>query len=173
MTKGGVTDGFLGGWTLSEAFSANTGFPFTVLAGGTAVNPGLSGSEFANVSGTPTLANPTIGEWFNVAAFSNPYAPSSTTTPVFGDSSKDLVRGPDFWDLDFSVAKQFHIPIGSGDRTHLQFRADFFNLFNHPNFAQPNATVGSAATGTITALAYSNPNNNPARQVQFGLVLSF
>ncbi len=56
---------------------------------------------------------------------------------------------------------------------HLQVRADFFNLFNHPNFAQPNATVGSAAFGTITALAFSNPNNNPGRQVQLGAVITF
>jgi hypothetical protein len=173
MTKGGVTDGFLGGWTVSEAFSANTGFPFSVFASGTAVDPGISGTEFANITGTPTLSNPTIAEWFNTAAFTNPYTPSSTTTPVFGDTGRDIIRGPGFWDMDFSVAKQFHLPIGAGDRTHLQFRADFFNVFNHANFAQPNNTIGSAATGTITALAYSNPNNNPARQVQFGLVLSF
>jgi hypothetical protein len=173
MTQGGVTDGILGGWTVSEAFSANTGFPFSVFASGTAVDPGISGTEFANITGTPTLSNPTIAEWFNTAAFTNPYTPSSTTTPVFGDTGRDIIRGPGFWDMDFSVAKQFRLPIGAGDRTHLQFRADFFNVFNHANFAQPNNTIGSAATGTITALAYSNPNNNPARQVQFGLVLSF
>jgi hypothetical protein len=165
MNHGGVTDGFLGGWTMSEIFTANTGFPFTVLA--STANPALSGNHFANQSGSAVLSNPTLGEFFNTSVFSNP------STFAFGNSGRDSLRGPGYWDLDFSLAKQFRIPIGHEDRTHLQIRGDFFNLFNHPNFAQPNSTVGSAAFGTITALAYSNPNNNPGRQIQLGLVLSF
>jgi hypothetical protein len=165
LNRRGVADGFLGGWTTSEIFTANTGFPFTVFA--STPNPALSGNQFANITGSPYLPNPTVAEWFNTSAFSNP------STYTFGNSSRDLLRGPGFWDFDFTVAKQFPIPIGREDRTHLQFRVDFFNLFNHPNFAQPNATVGSAAFGTITALAYSNTNNNPARQIQLGLVLTF
>ncbi|MHB8502473.1 MAG: TonB-dependent receptor domain-containing protein [Candidatus Acidiferrales bacterium] len=165
MNRGGVIDAFLGGWTTSESFSANSGFPFTVLA--STPNPALSGNHFANVSGSPNVSDPTIAKWFNTSAYSNPSA------FTFGNSGRDSLRGPGFWDVDFSVSKQFRIPIGGEDRTHLQLRGDFFNICNHPNFAQPNATVGSAAFGTITALAYSNTNNNPARQIQLGLVLSF
>jgi hypothetical protein len=165
MNRRGVADAFLGGWTASEIFSANSGFPFTVLA--STANPALSGNHFANVTGVDTVASPSLAQWFNTAAYSNP------STLAFGNSGRDTLRGPGFWDFDFSVAKQFRLPVGVEDRMHLQVRADFFNLFNHPNFAQPNSTVGSAAFGTITALAFSNPNNNPGRQVQLGAVITF
>jgi hypothetical protein len=165
MNHGGIANAVIGGWRLSESFTANTGFPFTVFA--STSNPALSGSLFANVIGTPTVSTPGLSQWFNPGAFSNP------ALYTFGNSSRNLLRGPGFWDFDLSVNKKFVIPIGSEGRYHVDFRADFYNTFNHTNFAQPNATLGSAATGTITATAYSNPNNNPSRQIQLGLVLNF
>jgi hypothetical protein len=113
------------------------------------------------------VSNPTIAQWFNTSAFSNP--PLYT----FGNSGRDWLRGPGFWDFDLSLNKKFTLPVGSEGRYHVDFRADFYNAFNHTNFAQPNATLGSAATGTITATAYSNPNNNPSRQIQLGVVINF
>jgi hypothetical protein len=80
-----------------------------------------------------------------------------------------MLRGPGFWELDISARKRFSLPIGSDDRDYLNFRADVDNALNHPNFAQPNSTIGSAATGTITAVT----NTNPARQIQLGLELHF
>jgi hypothetical protein len=165
LNHGGFTNFLVGGWTASESFSANTGFPFTVFA--STPDPALSGSLFANVSGNPKSSSPTIARWFNVSAFSNP-APYT-----FGNSSRDILRGPGFWDWDVSMGKQFFLPIGTEKRYHVDLRGDFYNVLNHPNFAQPNSTVGSAATGTITAIAYSNTNNNPARQIQVGLSLNF
>jgi hypothetical protein len=165
LDHGGVANFFVGGWTASESFSANTGFPFTVLA--STPNPALSGSLFANVSGNPKASSPTISQWFNVAAFSNPAA------FTFGNSSRDMLRGPGFWDWDVSMGKQFPLPIGTEKRYHMDLRGDFYNVLNHPNFAQPNSTVGSAATGKITAIAFSNTNNNPARQIQVGLSFVF
>jgi carboxypeptidase family protein len=165
MNRGGIANAVIGGWRLSESFTANTGFPFTVLA--STSNPALSGNLFANVVGTPGVSNPGISQWFNPAAFSNP-APFT-----LGNSGRDLLRGPGFWDFDLSLNKKFVLPVGTEGRYHVDFRADFYNAFNHTNFAQPNATVGSAATGTITATAFSNPNNNPSRQIQLGLILNF
>jgi hypothetical protein len=165
MNRGGAANYVLGGWTASESFSANTGFPFTVFA--STSNPALSGNLFANVSGNPTAHAPTIAQWFNVSAFSNPAA------YTFGNSSRDILRGPGFWDWDMSMGKQFPLPIGAEKQYHLDLRGDFYNVLNHPNFAQPNSTVGSAATGTIRAIAYSNTNNNPSRQIQVGLSLNF
>jgi len=165
MNHGGIADAIIGGWRLSESFTANSGFPFTVFA--STSNPALSGNLFANVSRTPTVSTPTLAEWFNVSAFSNP------ALYTFGDSGRDVLRGPGFWDFDLSLNKRFLLPIGTENRYRLDFRADFYNAFNHTNFAQPNSTLGSAATGTITATAYSNPNNNPSRQIQLGAVFSF
>jgi hypothetical protein len=163
LNRGKVLNILIGGWTLSEIFSANTGSPFTVFA--STPNPALSGNHFANLNGTPTVSQPTIAQWFNTAAFSNP------ADFTFGNSGRDILRGPGFWDFDVSLNKQF--PISGDGRFHVDLRTDFYNIFNHPNFAQPNSTVGSAATGTITAIAYSNTNNNPSRQIQVGLALVF
>jgi Carboxypeptidase regulatory-like domain/TonB dependent receptor len=165
LNRRGITDLVLGGWTASESFSANSGAPFTVFS--SLPSPALSGSLFANVNGNPKSPSPSIAQWFNVDTFSNP-APYT-----FGNSSRDLVRGPGFWDLDASVRKRFSLPIGTENRYHMDLRGDFYNLLNHPNFAQPNNTIGSAAAGTITAIAYSNANNNPSRQIQVGLDLNF
>jgi hypothetical protein len=165
MNHGGIANVVIGGWRLSESFTANTGFPFTVFA--STSNPALSGNLFANLIGTPAVSTPTLAEWFNPAAFANP------ALYTFGNSGRDLLRGPEFWDFDFSLNKKFVVPVGTDGRYHVDFRADFYNAFNHTNFAQPNSTLGSAATGTITATAYSNPNNNPSRQIQLGLVLNF
>ena len=165
LNHGGIANAVIGGWRLSESFTANSGFPFTVFA--STSNPALSGNLFANVVGTPGVSNPGISQWFNPAAFANP-APFTV-----GNSGRDLLRGPGFWDFDLSLNKKFVLPIGTEGRYHVDFRADFYNAFNHTNFAQPNATVGSAATGTITATAFSNPNNNPSRQIQLGLILNF
>jgi outer membrane receptor protein involved in Fe transport len=158
INHGGIANMVLGGWTASESFTANTGFPFTVLA--STPNPALSGSLFANVSGNPKATSPTIARWFNVNAFSNP------AQYAFGNSSRDILRGPGFWDLDASMSKAFPLPIGTEDRYRLNLRGDFYDVMNHPNFGQPNGTVGSAATGTITSTVSS-------RQIQLGLSLLF
>jgi hypothetical protein len=158
MNQGGIANLLFGGWTASESFSANTGSPFTVLA--SSPNPALSGSLFANVHGNPKSASPTIAQWFNVSAFSNP------AQYTFGNSSRDEVRGPGFWDMDASMSKGFPLPIGTEERYRLKLRGDFYDVMNHPNFSQPNSTVGSAATGTITSTISS-------RQVQLGLSLLF
>ena len=158
MNSGGMANMVLGGWTASESFTANTGFPFTVMA--STPSPALSGSLFANVSGNPKASSPSIAGWFNTEAFSNP-APYS-----FGNSSRDALRGPGFWDLDASMSKNFPLPIGTEDRYRMNLRGDFYDVMNHPDFGQPNSTVGSAATGTITSAVSS-------RQIQIGLNLIF
>jgi hypothetical protein len=80
-----------------------------------------------------------------------------------GNSGRDNIVGPGITELDFSLAKSFAIT----ERTNLQFRSEFFNLPNHPIFANPGATVGSPTFGVISA------TNLPSRQIQFGLRLSF
>jgi hypothetical protein len=71
-----------------------------------------------------------------------------------------------FWDYDFALMRDFRIPLHLSEQSRLQFRADFFNLFNHPNLGQPNSTTGSGAFGTITSA--SSP-----RTIQLGLQFLF
>jgi hypothetical protein len=129
------------------------------------------------VSGCNPNAGPhTVNQWFNINCF---------TQPAFGElgnANREPVTGPDFVNTDFSVIKQFKLP---WENMGLNFRAEFFNLFNHAQFAAPNSTgsLGTPDFGAcgLVANACSTPNgfgsigatvNNP-RLVQFGLKLTF
>lgn len=81
----------------------------------------------------------------------------------FGNSARNNVIGPGLIQLDASLFKPFRF----GERAELDFRAEFFNLPNHPNFGQPAATVGAAGFGRITS------TRTDQRQIQFGLRLTF
>ena len=101
-------------------------------------------------------------QWFNPAAFILP--PAGT----YGNLGRGVFTGPGLADLDVSLFKTTAIT----ERTSLQFRAEFFNVLNHPNFGTPNATVfsGSAispSAGLITTTATTS------RQIQFGAKLIF
>ena len=82
-----------------------------------------------------------------------------------GTSSRTVLYGPGFVNTDFSTVKQFPLPFREG--MQLDFRPEFFNLFNHPQFLQPGQDVDSSDFGKITATV-----NNP-RLIQFALKLSF
>ena len=92
----------------------------------------------------------------------NCFDPSAFAIPAqftFGSAPRNVLRGPNYRNTDLSFMK--NIPIG---RTKLQLRAEVYNLFNRANFANPNAVVGSAAFGRITALA----TGTTMRRVQLG-----
>jgi hypothetical protein len=97
-----------------------------------------------------------VQEYFNVAAF----VPNAIGT--FGNSGKNILRGPRFFDTDLGLLKDFAIT----ERWRLQFRAEFFNAFNNVNFSQPQNYLGSSSTGQITSAG------NP-RILQFALKLNF
>jgi len=162
LNRGGLLNAAFGGWQTSESFTANTGSPFTVLQGGANTSNSLAASLFPNrlLNGSLPSGQQSIGEWFNTAAFAGP------TTYTFGNSGRDILRGPGFWDFDLALMKDFAIPLRLGEQPRLEFRGDFFNMLNHPNFALPNGTTGSAAFGTITSAS-------PARTIQVGLQFMF
>ncbi len=156
LNRSGVVDALLGGWQATGIFTIDSGTPFTPVMGtanlsGAAPNSslylaGFSAAEswYPNVVGNPSLPNPTIGQWFNTAAFAEP-APFT-----FGNSGRNILRGPGLRDLDFSFGKNFAIPI-LGEAARLQIRFDATNIFNHPNFANPNASIDTPQAGTITS----------------------
>jgi hypothetical protein len=80
-----------------------------------------------------------------------------------------VVIGPGFNNTDFAVIKNTKI----GDRVRMQFRAEFFDLFNHANFGQPGNVVGSPAFGQITNTRFPTGESGSSRQVQFALKLIF
>ena len=152
-----LAKGVLGGWELGAIVSAHSGLPFTVGASGDPANTGQGSRPDRLASGK--LANPTIQGWFDPTAF----APVPAGEYRYGDSGVNILRGPHFVNLDFSVYKNFE----TTERLRWQFRAEFFNLMNHPNFGQPFSTIGyPGLTGAITSA--SSP-----RIIQFGLKMYF
>jgi hypothetical protein len=112
------------------------------------------------------------GSWFNPCAFAQPALvqlnPYSAPVPLFGNAGRNILIGPAFSNLDFSLSKT--IPLHS-DRQRLQLRGEFFNLSNHPNLDIPNHIFGSPTFGEVlSANAYGN---KPPRQIQLGLKYSF
>jgi hypothetical protein len=148
---------FLEGWSVNTIAAFQTGRPFTVIR---RTNPSLGGiadrpSSVPGVDWKPENQGP--DQWINPAAFSLP------PIGVFGNTPRNAFRGPGLWNIDASLVKRNRI----GDAATLEFRAEFFNLLNHPNFGQPNAAIDGPAFGTIAATA------TPERQIQFGVKLGF
>ncbi|MGB7282705.1 MAG: carboxypeptidase-like regulatory domain-containing protein [Candidatus Acidiferrum sp.] len=166
-----------GGWQVTVIEKITSGFPvFIVDSDNTS---GVGGAGLLNgddnslirpniVAGCNPNAGPhTLAEWFNTACFAQP-APGE-----LGNANRAPVTGPDFVNTDFSVIKQFKLP---WENMGLSFRAEFFNLFNHAQFATPDST-SSLATPDFATLgsgfgSISATVNNP-RLVQFGLKLTF
>jgi hypothetical protein len=116
------------------------------------VNPAFSG---------PSLLR-TPNQWFDPHAFVLP------TPGTYGNLGRGTLTGPGLTGIDISLIKNTRV----SERCHLQFRGEFFNLLNHPNFGTPNPIVfsGSAfspTAGLITSTATTS------RQIQFGLKLIF
>jgi hypothetical protein len=163
----------IGGWQLNEITTLLSGFPFTPQIGlnrsgdGDTRNPDRPNLNPA-FTGPIVTGNP--NQWFDPNAFTPP--PYGT----FGNLGRGVFTGPGLAEVDLSVLKS--IPVS--ERVNLQFRAEFFNLMNHVNYASPNQTVFTN-TGSATAPVYSNNPTagfisglatNP-RQIQFGLKLMF
>jgi hypothetical protein len=159
LTNGGPLDVVLGGWQASTIFIVETGEPFTPTMAGADNSGALSGNWYPNVVGNVGLSNPSIGEWYNVAAFAQPAA------NTFGDAGRNILIGPRFSDVDFSMAKSFTVP--RFERGRLQIRIDATNIINHPSFSNPNASIGNPAAGTITGTSVGG------RTVQLGARFSF
>jgi hypothetical protein len=103
-----------------------------------------------------------------VQFFSNPTAAAGAFSPVTGlqSGSRDTLHGPHFSNLDLVVSKNFPI---AGERYKLQFRAEAYNVFNHPNFGLPDTGVISGRFGVISGLA----GTEPSRVMQFALRFDF
>ena len=101
---------------------------------------GASGTQRPDLVPGVSLTPPggrTVAEWINPAAFT--YSGVRTAPNGFGDAPRDLVRGPGTWQIDMGAAKTFNFT----ERTQLEFRSEFYNIFNHPQLGQPHATCNT------------------------------
>jgi hypothetical protein len=150
-----VGQAVLGGWQLTSIFSAQTGLPITPILSYDPTNTGII--AYPNRIGSGTLSNPTVQDWFNSAAFVAP------TGYSYGNSGRNILRGPGFHNIDLGLSRRVSLT----ERIGLEIRAEAFNLFNTPQFGFPNNTVGVSNTGAISSVV------NPQREIQLALRLAF
>jgi outer membrane receptor protein involved in Fe transport len=152
-----IVDGVAGGWQLTSIVTLESGAPFSVSLASATANTGTFTRPNRICNGNLPSGQQTIKEWYNISCFVTP--PLYT----FGNTGRNVLIGPGIETWDLGADKDFRIT----ERFGLQFRAEFFNTLNHPNFGLPNSSIGSTAAGTITGVLTN------ARQVQFALRLHF
>jgi Carboxypeptidase regulatory-like domain len=168
------------GWQFSGILTAISGPPFTVVdgfndAGQTAVNTGQRPNLVSGCSPNPVLGQ--VSKWYNPSCFT----PQAIGT--LGDLGRDTLVAPGFTNLDFALVKNTPVPKIS-EQFAVQFRAEFFDILNHPNFNVPNtsvfartATSGavslSPTSGQITSTAGNEVIGGAQRVIQFGIKLLF
>ncbi len=159
----------LGGWQANGIFVAQSGIPINVTIPTDQANVGLS-NQRPNLLAPPS-ANCGGGHLVNCLNIADYQLPALYT---YGDMGRNMIYGPGFRNLDFSLFKSFVIR----ERAHFEFRGELFNILNTPNFSNPSSGLPSLTPGTYT---YSNPgsfgnitstaNNN--RSIQLGLKFVF
>ena len=163
--QGALLNRLVEGWALSPIFNVQTGNPFSPIIPLMADGSGslLAFDRPDLVPGQAIkLDNPTPDLWFNKAAFvRHPRG--------FGNAGRNIIRGPGLQNFDLSLVKSTRIK----ENVNVQFRAEAFNVLNHPNFSQPNRTLTSADFGRITATRSVRGDLGSSRQIQFGLKLMF
>jgi len=159
----GGLDGVLGGWEADVIERVLSGFPVFIYDSNNQSGVNFQQNAASNnrpnqtCSGNTSHHSITTG-WFDTTCFVAPPAGE------LGNAPRAPLSGPDFVNTDFSLIK--HIPLREGIR--MDFRAEFFNLFNHTQFATPNGDLNATGQfGTINSTV-----NNP-RLVQFALKLNF
>jgi hypothetical protein len=155
-----------GNWQTGGIITQQSGQPFTVNINTDRANVGLN-NQRPNLVGNPNLPGDqrTPERWFNTSAF------AVQPTGTFGTAGRNIVTGPGTNLVDFSLLKNIRI----NERHRLQFRTEFFNLFNHPNFDFPEriCTVTTTPTGpACTGFGSISAARDP-RILQFGLKYLF
>jgi hypothetical protein len=154
---------FLTGWETYGIVTLQSGRPFTVALlpdidnSGTGRSIlGFGANDRPDAAASPNLSNRTPERWFNTAAFVFP------ARGTFGNAGRNIVDGPGYQNVNLSLVKNTRIV----EELNLQFRAEFFNLFNHPNFNLPDSFLGSPTFGRISSA-------REPRHIQFGVKLLF
>jgi hypothetical protein len=171
LNQSGIARIIAGNWQLTTTALVRTGFPVNVLMpSGYTAPDGNSGTQRPDrVPGVPLTpaGGRSVAQWINAAAFTAPAG-------EFGNTPRNAVRGPGTWQMDFGAGKI--IPLR--ERAQIQFRAEFYNAFNHPQLGPPQAALGSAGFGRIqqtvnTSTPVSPVGSGTPREMQFALRLEF
>jgi len=165
MATSGAAAALLGGWQLNALWTWESGLPLQFGASSTSLNaPG--NTQFPNlVAPVQILGNEGPGQfWFTPSSFANP--PAGT----IGNVGRNILHGPSLFNINGSVFRRFNIK----ERTHVEFRAEAFNITNTPWFDLPDTTLGDAAFGQITtAQGNQSVKVNQNRSLQGSLRIVF
>lgn len=161
----------LSGWEIGGVFEASTGVPFTPGFGGDALgvkstDPSIDVPNLVNGPGCGSLINPgDPNHYIKTQCFAVPNPIS-----LRGNLGRNTVIGPGLLNFDFSLFKNNHIKRIS-DTFNVQFRAEFFNILNHTNFAPPldNRNIFDSAGTPIGNAGLITSTQTPSRQIQFAL----
>ena len=153
----------VGGWQVNGILSLYDGFPMRVTSPNT-LNCCTSYPDRIGDGRLPA-SEQTLQRFFDVDAFIRP-GPQQ-----FGNAGRNILFGPGTKNLDFSIFKEFFF--SEDRRRRLQFRAEFFNLTNTPQFNNPNTNIGSAAVGRISVAGSAITLQRIPRHIQFGLKFYF
>src|SRR5437660_3894654 len=172
-------------WQVAGIITAMSGLPIDIADGGAGSLYGFSGiltfarpSWSMGATSSTATSNVPSGYFFNPFVFVRPTVltgqviPSSNGTATagatgtdFGNVGRNVLRGPRQTNVDFSIIKRFPL----GESKNLEFRAEFFNLFNHVNFANPISNFNAVPSSSIDSTAGQITNNNPG---DFGRITS-
>jgi hypothetical protein len=170
------------GWEVTGSYTYLSGAPLTPISTANRVFTG-SGSPTGRpneVAGCDLYpAQQTINQWYNTSCFSIQQA------GTYGNAGRYTIIGPNLWGMDGSLSKNWSVPKIS-EQFRIQFRAEAFNLLNHPTFQNPNNTVFAGAIPGANPLAPQLPGvgvnasagritavNSQPRQIQLGLKIIF
>ncbi|MBI3681256.1 MAG: TonB-dependent receptor [Acidobacteria bacterium] len=159
--RNGVANAVVGGWTLGAVAEFRSGPPYGSIEQTNTTNT-FSNSQRPNLVCDPALDSGRarmdyIAQWFNTSCFQAP------GTGIFGSAARINGVGPGLVSIDLSVNKRWQIT----ERYNLQFRSDFYNLPNRPNFDVPNAVRGRGDFGRLTRTL------GTGRQIQLSMRLEF
>ena len=157
QTSHSLVSGVVNGWQNQGIITAQTGAPYSINSQTDSAAAGV-GSVLADaVPGVrSSISNKGVNGYFNTAAF------TSAAPGTVGSTGRNLLNGPSLVNVDTSLFKDFNV----FEHGKIQFRAELFNLFNHPNFYNPDNTVGDGSFGQLTSV-------RDARIAQFALKYLF
>ena len=166
----GPLNAIAGNWEVDVIERVLSGFPVFVIdsnnQSGVFFQQNASNNNRPDMTCSPSSSHHTLTEWFNTSCF------AAAAIGELGNSPRAPVNGPDFVNTDFSAIKHFKLPFRDG--MQVDFRAEFFNLFNHAQFGAPASDI-AAAFGQPNSGSFgviSSTVNNP-RVIQFALKLKF
>jgi len=169
FSQPGFASAVLGGWSVTNIVAARSGLPINVTEdrSSTSVATGYTTNQRPNIVPGVSLipaGGKTVATWINPAAF------TPVTGSGYGDAPRNIARGPNLWQADLGLGRR--IPLT--ERVQLQFRSEFFNLFNRAQYGLPQADSSSSSFGQIVTTVNTSPvGTGTPRQIQFMLRLEF